>query len=73
MITKLNRKLLEKKSVQNHLATYEVQISHFFYNANATVSFLNRLTLSISIILLDTVESGHYLYRCADCPIPWWG
>ena len=39
MITTLNRKLLEKQRVQNHFASYEVHIGHFFYNANATVSF----------------------------------
>jgi len=47
MITTLNRKLLEKQRVQNHFASYEVHIGHFFYNVNATLSFGNRLTLSI--------------------------
>ena len=42
-----NRKLLEKQRVENHFASYEVHIDHFFDNANATVSFGNRLTLSI--------------------------
>ena len=42
-----NRKLLEEQRVQNHFASYEVHIGHFFYNVNATVSFGNRLTLSI--------------------------
>ena len=46
-ITAFNRKLLEKQRVQNHFASYEVHIGHFFYNINATVSFGNRLTLSI--------------------------
>ena len=39
MITTLNRKLLEKQSVQNRFASYEVHIGHFFYNVNTTVSF----------------------------------
>ena len=39
MITTFNRKLLEKQSVKNHFASYEVNIGHFFYNVNATVSF----------------------------------
>ena len=39
MITTLNRKLLEKQRVQNHFASDEVHIGHFFYNINATVSF----------------------------------
>ena len=43
-----NRKLLEKQRVQNRFASYEVHIGHFFYNVNATVSFENCLTLSIS-------------------------
>ena len=47
IITMLNRKLLEKQRVQNHFASYEVNIGHFFYNIYATVSFGNRLTLSI--------------------------
>ena len=47
MITTLNRKLLEKQSVMNCLASYEVHIGQFFYNVNATVSFGNHLTLSI--------------------------
>ena len=42
-----NRKLLEKQRVENHFASYEVHIGHFFDNANATVSFGNRLALSI--------------------------
>ena len=42
-----NSKLLEKQRLQNHFASYEVHIGHFFYNINATVSFGNRLTLSI--------------------------
>ena len=33
-----NRKLLEKQRVENHFASYEVHIDHFFDNANATVS-----------------------------------
>ena len=45
IITMLNRKLLEKQRVQNHFASYE--IGHFLYNVNATVSFVNCLTLSI--------------------------
>ena len=47
MITTLNRKLLEKQRVKNRFASYEVHIGHFFYNINATVSFGNRLTLSM--------------------------
>ena len=49
MITTFNRKLLEKQWVQNRFASYEVQIGHFFLqvNVNATVSFGNRLSLSI--------------------------
>ena len=47
MITMLNRKLLEKQRVQNCFASYEVHIGHFFYNIIATVSFGNRLALSI--------------------------
>jgi len=47
MITMLNRKLVEKQRVQNHFASYEVHIDHFFYNINATASFGNRLTLSV--------------------------
>ena len=47
MITTLNRKLLEKQRMQNHFASYEARIGHFFYNINATVSFGNRLALSI--------------------------
>ena len=43
----INRILLEKQRVQNHFASYEVHIDQFFYNVNATVSFGNRLTLSI--------------------------
>ena len=42
-----NRKLLEKQRVQNHFASYEVHIGHFFYNVIATISFGNRLTLSV--------------------------
>ena len=44
MITLFNRKLLEKQRVQNCFGFFEV-LGHFFYNA--TVSFGNRLTLSI--------------------------
>ena len=47
MITTFNKKLLEKQRVENHFASYEVQIDNFFENANTTVSFGNRLTLSI--------------------------
>ena len=47
MIMTFNRKLLEKQRVQNHFASYEVHIGHFFYNVIATVSFGNCLTLSI--------------------------
>ena len=47
MIMTFNRKLLEKQRVQNHFASYEVHIGHFFYNVIATVSFENCLTLSI--------------------------
>ena len=47
MITTFNRKLLEKQRVLDRFASYEVHIGHFFYNVNATVSFGNRLTLSI--------------------------
>ena len=43
----LDRKLLEKQRVRNRFASYEVHIGHFVYNVNATVSFRNRLTLSI--------------------------
>ena len=50
IITMLNRKLLEKQRVQNYFASYEVHIGHLFYNVKATVSFGNRLTLSISSI-----------------------
>ena len=39
IITTLNRKLLEKQRVENHFASYEVHIDHFFYNVKATVSF----------------------------------
>ena len=46
MIMTLNRKLLEMQRVQNRFASYEVHIG-FFCNVNATVSFGNRLTLSI--------------------------
>ena len=46
----LNRKLLEKQRVHNCFASYEVHIRHLFYNVKATVSFGNRLTLSISSI-----------------------
>ena len=35
---------MEKQRVQNHFASYEVHIGHFYYNVNATVSFGNRLT-----------------------------
>ena len=47
MIRMLNRKLLEKQRVQNRFASYKVHTGHFFYDINATVSFGNRLTLSI--------------------------
>ena len=47
MITTFNRKLLEKQRVEKHFASNEVHIGHFFDNVNATVSFGNRLTLSI--------------------------
>ena len=47
MITTLNRKLLENQRVQNRFASCVVHIAHFFYNVNGTVSFGNRLTLSI--------------------------
>ena len=47
MITTLNRKLLKKQRVQNCVASYEVHIGHFFYNIIASVSFGNRLALSI--------------------------
>ena len=48
MITTLNRKLLEKQRVQNRYASDEVHIGHFFFhNVNATVSFGNRLNLSV--------------------------
>ena len=48
MITTLIRKLLEKQTVENRFASYEVHIGHFLCNVNATVSFGNRLiTLSI--------------------------
>ena len=47
IITTFNRKLLEKQRVKNSFASYEVHIGHVFYNVNATVSFGNRLTLSI--------------------------
>ena len=43
----LNRILLEKQRVENRFASYEVHIGHFFYNVKATLSFGNRLTLSI--------------------------
>ena len=46
MIMTLNRKLLEKQRVQNRFAFYEVHRS-LFYNVITTVSFGNRLTLSI--------------------------
>ena len=47
MITMFNRKLLENQRVKNRFASYEVHIGHFFYNVNASVTFGNRLTLSI--------------------------
>ena len=48
MITTFNRKLLEiKQRVQNRFDSYEVHIGHFFYNINGTLSFGNRLVLSI--------------------------
>ena len=47
MIMTLNRKLLEKQRIQNCFASCEVHIAHFFYNVNDSVSFGNRLTLSI--------------------------
>ena len=56
------RKLLEKQRVQNRFASYEVHIGHFFYNVNATVSFGNRLTLSVfrfQIFSLDRQTDGH--------------
>ena len=43
LIMTFNRKLLEKQSVNNHFASYEVHIGQFFYNVKATVSFGNRL------------------------------
>ena len=43
----LNRKLLEKQRVLNCFASDEVHIGHLFHNVNATVSFGNRLNLSI--------------------------
>ena len=43
----LNRKLLEKRRVQNYFSSYEVHIGHFSYDVNAIVSFGNHLTLSI--------------------------
>ena len=36
-----------KAKVQNHFTSDEVHIGHFFYNFNDTVSFGNRLNLSI--------------------------
>ena len=56
------RKLLEKQRVQNRFASYEVHIGHFVYNVNATVSFGNRLTLSVfrfQIFSLDRQTDGH--------------
>ena len=49
MIMTLNRKLLEKQKVYNRFGFHEVHvhIGHNFYNVNTTVSFGNRLTLSI--------------------------
>ena len=43
----LNRILLEEQRVQNRFASYEVHIVTFFYNVKVTVSFRNRLTLSL--------------------------
>ena len=55
MITTLNRKLLKKQRVQNH---FEVDIGHFFYNVNATVSFGNHLNLSNSVLKVFHWTSG---------------
>ena len=50
MITTFNRVLLEKQTVKNRFASYEVHTGHFFsYNVNATVSFGNRVILPIQI------------------------
>ena len=48
MITALNRKQLEKQTVQNRFASNEVQIGHFFLQCQCYCQFFfNRLTLSI--------------------------
>jgi len=46
-ITLLNRKWQEKQKIQNRFASYEVYIGYFCYNVSATVSFGNRLNLSV--------------------------
>jgi len=46
--------LLEKQRVLNCFASDEVHIGHFFHNVNATVSFGNRLNLSIFKIIHRT-------------------
>ena len=40
--------LLEKQRVQNRFSSYEVYMGHFYYNVNATVSFGNRIQISIT-------------------------
>ena len=70
MIMMLNRKLLEKQRVLNCFASDEVHIGHFFHNINATVSFGNRLNLSIFKIFCRTDKLTNWQMDKTNCLTP---